>query len=343
MELPLFSFKRKRGMNRMAKTQLTKLEFIEMVVYDYKGRENYLLMPNEIIGMLVKDEKLIKVNAPHVAVAYTYVFLITWLYRYAKYGKMELSDTTDKAIKKIMGISETSKEYNYIFKKGGVLDRLGLTATHSFNKAPINWYPVEEGDFSIIEFQLFEEMFEEIKQIWTGGETLKRRQVKEPLLATGFRNPFNEEGCEEDYNGTFFEGGKEYTHMVGMDAFIKCMTTGDLGINAFYMLSFIRSRYGANDGVSISLETISEESGIKPTTRDTALKMLKGYHMLICMPSNFCLERGDYKTEPSTYWVVEDSSDWSNTPNYNFITRKVYHVTTHPDFVESGAKEILNG
>lgn len=297
-------------------------------------------MPNEIIKMLVKDEELNKAKAPHVAVAYTYVFLITWLYRYAKYGVMSFENITKSAILKIMGIAETSKEYDYIIKKGGVLDRLGLTATLSYTEAPISWWTNKEDRHGFPDFTYFHELEDTSKQIILNGQTTKRRQIKEPLLATGFRNPFNEEGCEEDYNGTFFDEGKQYTHMVGMDAFIKCMTTEDLGINAFYMLSFLRSRYGANDDVSISVVTISEESGIKPTTRDTALKMLKAYHMLACMPSDFCLERGQYTTEASTYWFIEDSSQWNITPKYNFLKRKVYHVTTHVDYVESSEKAI---
>lgn len=247
--------------------KMTNSELKVMLDYDYKGRENYLLMPNEVIEKLVKDEEFYNVKAPHVAVAYTYLFLITWLYRYGKYGKMELNDTTKKAIFKIMGIAETSKEYDYIIKKDGVLDRLGITETLSFTKAPMYWSADEDGNYSFPQFYLFEDMNDEYKEIWFKGTTTKRRQIKEPLLATGFRNPLNEEGCEEDYNGTFFDEGKQFTLMVGMDAFIKCMTTTDLGINAFYVLSFIRSRYGKNGEVSISLDTISDLSGIKSTTR----------------------------------------------------------------------------
>ncbi|WP_052728571.1 hypothetical protein [Domibacillus tundrae] len=316
--------------------RLTEKELKMMI--DYNDKENYLLMPNEIIEILVKDKELNKVKAPHIAVAYIYVFLVTWLYRYAKYGMMELDNVTDKAIKKIMGIAETSSEYTYIFKKGGVLDRLGITATHSFKKAPVEWFPDEDGDYGFPQFAFFEEWDEELRKLWTNGEKLKRRQIKEPLLATGYRNPLNEEdikkGEETDYNGTFYEGGKEYTHMVGMDAFIKCMTTEGLGINAFYMLSFLRSRYGKNTDVSISLETISAESGIKPSTRDAVLKMLKAYHMLACIPADFCLERGDYKTDASTYCLIEDKTEWNTEPNYTFPKRKVYHVTKHLDYKE---------
>lgn len=305
------------------------MEFVQ-----YNREENYLLMPNEIFGMLVKDVELNQKKAPHVAFAYTYTFLITWLYRYTKYGQLELNNVSKKAIFKIMGIAETSKEYDYIIKKGGVLDRLGITMTHSFTQAPITWFFEEEGKHDFIQFNFFEDLNEEIKRMMVNGATLKRRHIKEPLLATGYRNPLNEE-IPEVFNGTFFEGGKEYTHMVGMDAFIKCMTTQNLGFNAFYLLSFLRSRYGKNTYVNISLETISEESGIKPTTRDFILKMLKAYNMIICDPTNFCLGRGEYRTEASTYWLVKNSIEWKIEPNFNFPKRKVFHVSTHKDYIEN--------
>ncbi|AEN89210.1 hypothetical protein BMWSH_2328 [Priestia megaterium WSH-002] len=289
-------------------------------------------MPNEVIGMLVKDEELNKKKAPHVAFAYTYLYIITWLYRYAKYGVMSFEEITKPAILKIMGVAETSSEYNYIIKRGGVLDRLGLTATLSYTEAPISWWTYKEDKHGFPEFTYFNDLEETSRQIILNGQTTKHRQIKEPLLATGFRNPFNEEGCEEDYNGTFYDEGKQYTHQIGFDVFIECMTNEDLGINAFYLYAFLRSRYGANTDVSIALETISEESGLKPTTRDTALKMLKAYHLIFCIPEDFCLERGEYTTNSSTYKVIEDSNRWNEIPNFDFPTRKVYHVSTHVDY-----------
>ncbi|MEK4871222.1 hypothetical protein [Niallia sp. FSL W8-1348] len=312
--------------------RLTKLELKGIVQYDNK--ENYLLMPNEVIEMLVKDEELNKKKAPHVAFAYTYLYMITWLYRYAKYGVMSFEDVTKSAILKMMGIAETSSEYNYIVKKGGVLDRLGLTATLSYTEAPINWWTNEEDSHGFPEFTYFYELEETIKQMILNGQTTKRRQFKEPLLATGYRNPLNEEEGEEAYNGTFYEGGKEYTHLVGFDVFLECITNPSLGFVAFYLYAFIKVRMGANTEVSISLEGITKYSGILPTTRDKYLKELKGFGLIRSLPENYCLERGGYHTEPSTYWVKE-ATEWLSVPNYNFPKRNVYHVSKHVDYVES--------
>lgn len=314
------------------KKRLNKLELKRIV--QYSNKENYLLVPNEVLEILVKDEKLNEKKAPHLAFAYTYLYLITWLYRYAKYGVMGLEDITKSSIFKMMGISETSKEYDYIIKKGGVLDRLGLTATLSYTKAPIGWCTNKEERHGFPEFTYFYELEDISKQIILNGQTTKRRQIKEPLLATGFRNPFNEEGCEEDYNGTFYEEGKQYTHQVGFDVFMECMTNPKLGFVSFYLYAFIKTRMGARTEVNISLDGITKYSGILPTTRDKYLRELKGFCLIGSMPEDFCLERGEYHTESSMYWI-KDISQWLSVPNYNFPKRKVYHVSTHVDYVES--------
>ncbi|MEM5011890.1 hypothetical protein WKH57_14300 [Niallia taxi] len=313
----------------MAKTRLTKSELKSIVQYDYKDRENYLLMPNEVIEILINNEELSRTKAPHVAFAYTYLYLITWLYRYAKYGEMTLKNSKKSSLFMIIGISETSKEYDYIIKKGGILDRLGLTSTVSYPQAPIKWYVNDEDGYGFPEFMHFNELSDESKQAILKGQTTRRNQIKEPLLATGLRKPLNN---EEEYNGTFYDGGKEYTHMVDFKVFIECMTNPKLGYVAFYLYSFLKARTGAESVVTISLEGISKYSGLLPTTRDKYLKELKGFSLIGSSPEDFCLGRGDYRTEPSMYWC-NGAEKFRGEPNYNFAKRKVYHVSTHNDYV----------
>lgn len=309
--------------------RITKAELKYMV--EYNEKENYLLIPNEVFKMLIKDDELNKKKAPHIAFAYSYLFLITWLYRYAKYGVMSFQNITKPEIFKLLGVSRTSKEYDYIIKKGGILDRLNLTSTLSYTEAPIRWRTTEEDGHGFPEFSYFNELEGSTKQLMLNGQSTKRLQIKEPLLATSFRNPLNQEGGEEEYNGTFYEEGKQYTHMVGFEVFIECMTNSNLGFTAFYLYAFIKARMGANSTVSISLEGITKYSGILPSTRDKYLKELKGFGLIGSTPENFCIERGQFQTEPSSYWI-QGTSNWSSEPNYNFPKRKVYHVSTHVDY-----------
>lgn len=62
----------------------------------------------------------------HVTFAFSYYCLISYLWKYAKYGKQEFNAND---IKSILGISKTNRKYDYIFKKGGVLDDKRLTET----------------------------------------------------------------------------------------------------------------------------------------------------------------------------------------------------------------------
>ncbi|MCK6259504.1 hypothetical protein LCY76_23315 [Fictibacillus sp. KIGAM418] len=89
---------------------------------------------------------------------------------------------------------------------------MGLIATLSYTEASINWSTNKKEGHGFPDFMYFFELGDISKQNILNGQTTKRRQIKEPLLATGFRNPLSEEGCEEDYNGTFYDEGKHYTH-----------------------------------------------------------------------------------------------------------------------------------
>ena len=71
----------------------------------FNDYESKIFMPNEIFGDLQKNID----NASHIAFAYSYIYFVTWLYRYAKYGMVnELID--QKFIKRILGYNENYKK-----------------------------------------------------------------------------------------------------------------------------------------------------------------------------------------------------------------------------------------
>ncbi|UOY94184.1 helix-turn-helix domain-containing protein [Ectobacillus sp. JY-23] len=300
--------------------KLGKKELKQMV--EFEKKESYLLMPNNLFEILSKDEELMRVKAPHVAIAYTYIYFITWLYRYAKYGVMDLDNVTERKIKYILGLSETNKEINYIIKKNGVLDRLGITKTVSFLEAPVRWYFYEE-DTSCPQWVYFEEMNRSLKDI-DKHTNVKKRKIKEPLFATSER-----EVNDSIYNGTFYN--KEYTHQIPFEVFIECVTNPNLGCTAFYIYGYLASRCALNGGyIEVSVETISKRTGIKPTTRDKVLDALKKFGLIGCSPEDFVIERGEHKTDANTYWVHRDASRFTTTP-INYQKRKVIHSSRLQD------------
>ena len=218
----------------MAKKKYSEKELKEVLAYDEK--ENFLLMPNEAIKMIAKaDELKVGDSSEHIAVAYSYLYLNTWMYRYAKYGQVDLDVTTVKGMKSVIGVSPTGVSFDYIFKKNGVLDELGLTETKPFNQAPMQW-GMDETDKEMIDFMLFEDMSKDMREIFTNGKSMKRRQIKYPVMALEKRTPLHDFEC----NGTFYGGGKDYTHQVSFNAFISVWQLKNLEqLVSIYTHSFV--------------------------------------------------------------------------------------------------------
>lgn len=288
-------------------------------VLEYDERESYLLMPNEVVKTLVHSDMLKGNKSQHMAVAYSYLYLNTWMYRYAKYSSVDLGTTTVKGVKNLLGLSPTSVSYDYLFKKNGVLDELGLTKTVPFSESPVQW---ELTDDEMIEFTLFNELSEEMQEIIVGDVSTRRRQVKQPLLALEEREPLK--GIET--NGTFYPAGKEYTHQIPFEAFMKCMTTDELGAIGFYLYSFIRSRYGVNDSVEISLATIARESGVTESTVNKYMMALREYGLMGVEVQDYVMGRNmveGLETKANRYWIVETGF---NTIKKEVRIRKVTSV-----------------
>ena len=271
-------------------------------VLEYDERENYLLMPNEVVSTLAKSDMFKGNKAQHVSVAYSYLYLNTWMYRYAKYSEVDLDITTVKGIKNLLGLSPTSVSYDYIFKKNGVLDELGLTKTVPFGQAPVQW---ELLDDEMIEFQEFNELSEDLKQVIVGDVSTRRRQIKYPVLAMEERNPLE----DIEVNGTFYPAGKEFTHQIPFNAFMKCVTNEEIGTIGFYLYSFIRSRYGKNDSVQISLKTIARESGMSEKTVNTYMMALREYGLMGVEVEDYVVGREmaeGLETKANRYWIIEE-------------------------------------
>lgn len=65
-------------------------------------------------------------NNRHKTFAFGYYCLVSYLWKYSKYGEQEIN-TQD--LKRLMLIIPTEKRFDYLIKKGGVLDSMGLTET----------------------------------------------------------------------------------------------------------------------------------------------------------------------------------------------------------------------
>ncbi|MED3835096.1 hypothetical protein [Peribacillus frigoritolerans] len=289
-------------------SKLTKKELLARVEY-YKKWEQQIAIPNSIFETLSKDEDLMKKKAPDVAVAYTYLYYITWLYRNAKYGKMSDDATDVSGIKEVIGLSPINKDFNYVIKKGGVLDRLDLTKTLTYKEAPIEviWGDGLEGflTWQKREDSKHPKQIEDEKYL---GLTVnnKRKQIKYPIFA--LENEYGEYGM-----GTFWYW--ENTHTVPFEVFVECMTNDNLGCTAYYIYAYLYSRCGMNCGsIEVSLEKISAVTGVRDSSRDKALDNLKKFNLIKCFASDYIIGKGDLETPANTYKVISEAHLFNQQP-----------------------------
>lgn len=306
----------------MAKYNKKELRYL--LEFDRKHQQK-VGIPNDIFEILSQDEELNVAKAPHVAYAYAYVFLTAWLYKYAKYSlPFEVTDVSN--LKVIIGLSPIEKRYNYIIKKSGVLDRLGLTKTVKFKEASCE-YVWENGVFW--GFVTYEEWMAERDSIDVElskgmgvNYNTKRKQIKYPIFGLDTRVV-----NEEEFHGTFYEWG--YSHAVPMDVFIECMTNDKLGATAFYIYAYLYSRCGMNDGsIEVSLDRMKSITGIRHATINTTLSNLKAYNLIKCYPATFVVNKGNTETGASVYQVVESEHLFNETP-MDFQKRNVIYIEQH--------------
>ncbi|MDE8562751.1 hypothetical protein PNH38_02500 [Anoxybacillus rupiensis] len=277
----------------------------------FNDYESKIFMPNEIFGDLQKNID----NPSHIAFAYSYIYFVTWAYRYAKYGTVnELID--QKFIKKILGYNANYKKLDYLIKQNGVLEQMDYIRTTKDFPLSYSYDEIEGLQFYYVDD--FKEYTEYIKAL----NVPKNYKIKFPVKAF-----YRDKESEEDYyeDGTFFYVDK--THLVPFEAFIFCMTNKDLGCTGFYLYAFLRCMNQIYSGYTIPLETLEEKTAIKGRTLDKYLDALKKYNMIYCKVENFVIGLGKGEKIPNTYFTNEPTNFTDHARQYQ--KRKVMSLYTY--------------
>ncbi|MCU5107004.1 hypothetical protein OCA21_14380 [Bacillus cereus] len=260
--------------------KLTEREFKSIIeYYEREDKHGKVFLLNSLFETLSKEESLTKKGkrtTTHVDVAYSYLYLIAWLYRNAKYGVMSDQNTDVGTLKELIGFTSREQRIDYIIKKNGVLDRLGLTKTIPYKEAPCS-YTID--DDNVIDF-------ETIAQAGIKVEN-NRKTIKEPIFGL-----YDSDG-EYGY-GTFFGGvdsdNVSKTHNVDFKIFMKCMTNKNLGTDAFYIYSFLKSKCDVAGGtIEIAHDTIMKQTGITRGKMNIALDGLKKHGLIKCFPATYVI------------------------------------------------------
>src|SRR5699024_11535773 len=91
-----------------------------IVKLNYRDGQSRHFMPNEIFKDLQSNIK----TSTHIAFAYSYYYLTSWLYRNVKYAEDLPIEINTKTLKKLLGYNQNYKPINYIIKKNGVLEQI---------------------------------------------------------------------------------------------------------------------------------------------------------------------------------------------------------------------------
>lgn len=233
----------------------------------FNDKESKVFMPNEIFTDLIGAIK----NSPHIGFAYSYIYLVTWLYRYAKHMSNEGFLDNGK-IKKILGYNANTKGLDYLTKRNGLLDQLGYTETAK--DFPIAW----TFEDNLLEFDMISDN-KEILDIWNLS---RKYSIKFPVK--GFYRYLNDEELKVEYesgyeDGTFFDVSN--THCIPFEVFMYCMDNEDIGTIGFYLYSFIKWKNNYFTGAwDVSIENLQSETGIAENTLLRYLDQLKKFNMI---------------------------------------------------------------
>ncbi|KON87365.1 hypothetical protein AF332_11380 [Sporosarcina globispora] len=248
--------------------------------------QNKIYIPNEIFNDL---RVLHNKGSSHVAFTYSYYYLISWLYRYAKYGELNIDV---KMIKQLLGYSPENKKVNYLIKKNGFLDEIGYTCTDT--DYPLSWN-FNGGD---INFMMLSDMDEDVRNLLIKQKG-KNYKVKVPVKGL-WRTVDSEK--ENVWDGTFYD--IEYTHELNFDVFVKCIENDQLGVSGFYLYGYLKYRCDKFNEYHASIERISEEVGMSKNTADKYLTKLC-LSGLLKYKENDCVKvEGEYKKQANSYSIA---------------------------------------
>lgn len=280
-------------------------------------------MPNELFKELLEMESNDGLKAVHLGYTYSFIYLQTYLYRYAKYGQYIPSK---KEIKELLGYSPLDKRTDYITKKDGLLEQKNILTTD--NDFPIiadmgeddfgNRVPM----FTCIREYCYELKYEEYNFLLKRLNGTKASKYKYPVFA--FERFEDEDGyCEE---GTFYNNTN--TTILDIRTFLFCMSTEGIGVNGFYLYAYLNHQnFKFKGDFNATLKRIGKEIGLSYGTVYELMKHMREHNLITTMHNmeyvSFAVAQSERK--PSTHKVnsVEDfSKDKIEYEKLPFVSNK---------------------
>lgn len=234
------------------------------------GDNIYVQMPNGVFRDLSSSIKSKNnTNIQQASFAYAYLVIIAFLYKYAHFVDFDNGTYIQNAdIKELLGYSKSTKTVDYLIKKGGILDDIGLTSTTKdypvrFTSSPnekINGIPLRE-------FVTIRDIDEDDFMFSLAKKIVKNRnyEVKEPTFLFEYNGD----------NGTLYEYSN--THRVTIKEVMEFIEDDTLDNIDFSIYCYIKSKAKnyKNNTRQIPLATIVSELGVGKDAFYNHTKILK--------------------------------------------------------------------
>lgn len=293
----------------------------------YTDKQKTIAFSNLNFKVLVKLVNNKKLKPTHVAFAFSYLYLQTYLFRYTKYDRYV---PKVNELKNILTYDKTTKTLNYIIKDGGLLDAANLTKT-------IYDFPVVHTitDSKELEFDLISEFNDGSNRYGTKWRLENKvgynASCKYPVLAFhSDLDKYKQLGVQySDLGGSFFGYGN-FT-LIDWDMFAYCMSNDEIGVTGFYLHSFIKWHEGLNGNCQMGIDSLADQTGLSESIVSRALKILRQHNLVHCISADFVIRASEskhrIKQESNTYFAnsYDDiTSDKKELTKPNYITVETY-------------------
>jgi hypothetical protein len=246
----------------------------------------HIYLPNEVFT----DLKLHIPNGSQTAFAYSYLYYITYLYRYCKYISDNGDKVTQEAIKEVLGYSPKNKKVDYIIKKGGVLDNLMYSETTT--DYPIQYF---YDDDDLLTFETISNYKGIIKNL-----NDRNFKIKKPLRAFHRSLKAIE---DKELSGTFYE--VENTHRIDFRVFLTIIMNGDLGTAGFYLYGYLKHKNDIfKSGYQRSYEKLGFDTGFSEKTVRKYVNLLEFNNLISVERKLFDIKLSQEDYEANIYNVV---------------------------------------
>ncbi|WP_348621533.1 hypothetical protein [Paenibacillus polymyxa] len=304
---------------------------LRMILDVDKESKRRIYMPNVVFSELAncEDFKSRKANATHIAFAFSYLYLASYMYRYARYtfydkesGGNFIDDAVMYMICNTSSNSRGKDGVSYITKKKGVLSALQYLRKESDYPIDVFYYTDDYGitDYSIVDWVMYSE------QNKTTGtfDKPKARKINFPV-----RGIYGDEQSERENEATGYFYQFENTTEIDVNTFIFCMKHSDIGVVGFYLYSFFKCKNGYFQGdYNSSIEQLVVDTGIKKTKLSEVLISLEAHNMITNSHNTFVPYLSQDKKIPANGYRTLDSSQFTDSRR-EVDVRKVMSQATY--------------